>query len=127
MKRWLWIWGPAVAQMAVIFGASSLPDVRGLPGGVSDHTAHFVGYAILGGLVVRALARARWADVTGRSTLRAWMVSAGYGITDEVHQLFIRGRSGTVDDWIADAVGAAVAVVVIYGVKAALVKRSATV
>jgi VanZ family protein len=36
-------------------------------------------------------------------------LSVGYGATDEWHQRFVQGRFATVDDWIADALGAAVA------------------
>lgn len=36
-----------------------------------------------------------------------------YGITDEWHQYFVPGRSPSVGDWLADSIGAAVAVGVI--------------
>jgi VanZ family protein len=100
--------------MAVIFTVSSLPAVPTLPGGLSNHTGHFIGYAILGALVLRALARATWAGVTARAAAGAWLVSAAYGVTDEVHQQFVAGRTVAVDDWIADALGAAAAAFAIY-------------
>ncbi|HUL73950.1 MAG TPA: VanZ family protein [Vicinamibacterales bacterium] len=113
MKRWVWVWGPAVAQMAVIFGASSIPNLGELPGGISDKTGHFTGYAILGTVVVRALAGARWSGVTNRAAVAAMLVSSAYGASDEFHQAFVPGRTPDVNDWLADTSGAVAAVVVI--------------
>jgi len=113
MKRWVWVWGPAVAQMAVIFGASSIPNLGELPGGISDKTGHFTGYAILGTVVVRALAGARWSGVTSRAAVAAMLVSSAYGASDEFHQAFVPGRTPDVNDWLADTSGAVAAVVVI--------------
>lgn len=39
----------------------------------------------------------------------AIILTSLYGITDEVHQLFVTTRSGEILDWIADAAGAATA------------------
>lgn len=123
-RRRAWIWGPAVLQMAVIFVLSSLPDVE-LPAGVSDHIAHFSGYALLGALVLRALAGATWSGVTLRAAWRAWLVSAVYGMTDEFHQRFVDGRWSSVGDWLADASGAAAAIAVIVAV-APYIRRTTT-
>jgi VanZ family protein len=112
MRR-LWLWGPVVAQMVAIFVASSIPNLTDLPGGISDHTGHFVGYALLGGLVLRALAAGRLAGVTIRTAAAAWALSALYGVSDECHQLFVAGRTAAVDDWAADATGAAAAIVAV--------------
>jgi VanZ family protein len=109
----VWIWGPAFLQMIVIFAFSSIPNLTATPLDVTDHTGHFIGYALLGALVVRAVARGRWQGVTPRAALAAWVLSAAYGITDEWHQEFVPGRSPAVDDWIADALGAAAAVLLV--------------
>ena len=37
-----------------------------------------------------------------------------YGISDEWHQSFVDGRSSDVYDWIADTIGAAIALFVLY-------------
>lgn len=109
--------------MAVIFGFSGMPDIGRLPGGVSDLTAHFAGYGLLGALVVRAVGGARWAGVTPSAAARAWLISAAYGVSDEFHQSFVPGRSPNVIDWVADAAGAAVAIsAVVLGAR--LVRRA---
>jgi VanZ family protein len=120
---WLFVWAPAIAQMVVIFIASSIPNLGDLPGGVSDKTGHFVGYALLGTLVVRALARARWAGLTTGVAIVALVGSSVYGITDEFHQAFVPGRTPDVNDWAADTFGAAAAIVVWRLVAAVVVAR----
>jgi len=126
LKRWLWIWGPAVAQMSIIFAASSVPNLTALPGGISDHTGHFVGYALLGALMLRAIASARWARVTLGAAVVAVLLTAAYGATDEWRQGFVPGRSPALDDWIADLAGAVIGVGLVLAI-AALRRRRARV
>ena len=110
MKRLLWIWGPAVAQMAVIFGFSSVSQPT-IPFGVSDHSGHLAGYAILGALGLRGFASARWAGVRTAAAWRSLLLSSAYGASDEFHQRFVPGRTPALDDWIADTLGAAGAII----------------
>jgi VanZ family protein len=99
--------------MAVIFAFSSIPNLTATPLDVTDHTGHFIGYALLGALVLRAVAGGRRRGVTPRTAAIAWGLSAAYGMSDEWHQGFVPGRSPALDDWIADALGAAVSVLCI--------------
>lgn len=122
--RALWLWGPVALQMALIFAASSIPNLMSLPGDLSDHTGHFIGYAILGALVVRALAQGAWSRITPIVALAAWGLAVAYGASDEWHQTFVPGRSATVDDWIADGLGAAAAIVAVVTVAATRRARS---
>ena len=110
MIRPLWVWGPAIAQMAAIFYASSLPDISALPGGISDKVGHFIGYALLGALMLRAMSGARVVGATPKVAVWAFLATALYGVTDEGHQLLVQGRTAAFDDLIADALGAAAAV-----------------
>jgi hypothetical protein len=108
--RLAWLWGPAVAQMAIIFAASSIPDLGTLPGGVSDSSGHSIGYAILGALLLRALAQGRLSEVTWGRALAAFLLASVYGVSDEAHQAFVPGRFPDPLDLLADSIGAAVAV-----------------
>jgi VanZ family protein len=102
--------------MGLIFAISSIPDIGGLPGDISDKTGHGIGYALLGLLIVRALARGRVAGVTLRAALVAIAVATAYGVTDECHQAFVPGRTADIDDAIADAEGAAMAALGVWAI-----------
>lgn len=105
MKRWLWVWGPAVAQMALIFAISSLNKAP-IPPGVTDHFGHSLGYFMLSVAMFRAFAGASWVGVNWRSGALAVGCSVLYGLSDEFHQSFVPGRSPAWDDVVADGVGA---------------------
>ena len=113
MIAWFWQWGPVVAQMAAIFTLSSFPTLPSLPGGLTSHTGHFIGYGLLAALAVRGFARAQWQGVTSSTAWRSFLFSSLYGATDEYHQSFVSGRTATVDDWVADTAGAIFAALVI--------------
>jgi VanZ family protein len=97
-------WGPAVAWATLIFivsGRSRVPVP--LPGG-TDKVAHFAAYVVLGA----ALA---WAGA--RRKVPGWLLAvlgAAYGVSDELHQMLVPGRSPSVFEWMADAAGSAVGV-----------------
>jgi hypothetical protein len=110
------LWGPVALQMALIFAASSIPELGALPGGMSDKSGHGIGYGILGAVLVRALAGGRVNGVTWRRAGLAVLLATLYGVTDEFHQSFVPGRSPDRFDVLADCLGAAVTVVVIAGV-----------
>ncbi len=93
--------------MAVIFFASSqskiaAPDVSGI-----DKVGHFVVYGWLGVL----FARIDW--VRRMKPLGVWTavaIASLYGFSDEFHQSFTPGRGVEFADWLADTLGALVAV-----------------
>jgi len=109
---WLWRWGPVVACMAAIFYESSQTQVPDLPAGLSNHTGHFIAYAILASALLRALAGIRWSGVTLGTAAGAILIASAYGVTDEFHQRFVANRFSGIDDWIADTLGALTAVAV---------------
>ena len=92
------LWAPVVLWAAVIFVLSSIPDL-GTGLGTWDlalrKLAHAIEFAILGALLLRALAR----------EVPALALGVAYAISDEVHQTFVSGRRGSVWDVLIDAVG----------------------
>ncbi|WP_152656713.1 VanZ family protein [Oceanobacillus sp. CFH 90083] len=72
--------------------------------------AHFFAYFILGVLVLNGLRRS---GVYGKKGVGiALLICILYAITDEVHQLFIPGRSGEITDVLIDSAGASVGMAV---------------
>ncbi len=108
----LWLWGPDVLQMAIIFAASSIPDLGRLPGGISDKSGHSIGYALLAGLLLRAFARGRLAGITWRAAAVAVLLATMYGASDELHKAFVPGRSSDRYDVLADFIGSMIGVAI---------------
>lgn len=76
---------------------------------ISDAIAHAAMYAILGLLVVRASA-ITWKERDFRIyASNAWLIAAGFGAVDELHQMLLPYRYCSLWDWAADAVGCLIA------------------
>jgi len=98
------LWVPVVIYMGAIFYVSSIPEPP-IPVG-TDKPLHWLAYLGLAVVVVRALAGGLPRRIGVGLALSAMLITIGYGATDEVHQLFVPGRSGDVYDLMADAGGA---------------------
>jgi len=96
--------------MATIFYFSSLHEPP-LPEDVSDKSGHLLGYAALGVTLVRALAGGLPRPIAPRTALLAIAITVAYGVTDEVHQTFVAGRTADIADLYADAAGGLLATV----------------
>ena len=101
------VWGPVLGLMAAIFLVSGEPAPPSLPGLVPDVVAHALVYAVLGALMLRAVAGARRLRVTVRNAALAAVLTAAYGLTDEFHQSFVPGRTAEARDLAADTLGGA--------------------
>lgn len=111
--RWRWL-GPALGYAALIFFLSSLSNPFPFkPTGLFalDKLLHFVEYATLAALLAWGLVRAGLAVSSGG--VWAAVLASAYGLTDEVHQAFVPGRSADPRDWVADTVGAVVGAVAV--------------
>ena len=140
LKSFAKYWLPVILWAAVIFSASSdsrsvqrssriiEPLVRWLFPNASDetvHTAVFVGrkwahvpeYAIFAIILWWAVRGTRPSAPVGwsrRFAFLAWGGAAGFAITDELHQVFVPGRQGSVWDVVIDSLGAAAGLFVLW-------------
>ena len=114
IKRVL-LWGPALAQMALIFTASAVPGDQ-LPGNLWDKLVHLVVYAALGICFLLPLAGGRLAGVTLWKAAWAGVLSMAYGVSDEWHQSFTPGRTPEAMDVVADTAGAALGVACVLAI-----------
>lgn len=132
LKSFAKYWLPVVVWMALIFSASGDTDsarrssriieplVRWLFPHIAEDNiwpivlffrkcAHLTEYAVLALLLWRAL-RLVAAQTTGwswRVARNAWFLVVLYAITDEVHQMFVPTRMGSVWDVLIDSIGGA--------------------
>lgn len=102
----LWLWLPVALDAALIFYLSSIPQLPSPPGPFSDKHFHFASYALFATLLVRALSSARLRNINARIAIVAILLATVYGATDEIHQIFVPGRTAAFDDLAADALGA---------------------
>ncbi len=95
-------WLPPICVAIVIFALSSTSAFPAVPASTAVSIfIHMVEYGALAAALVRPLKRAH-----GRVIAWAVSLSIVYGITDEIHQLYVPGRSATGWDLIPDAIGA---------------------
>jgi VanZ family protein len=109
-----------LALMGVIFYLSAQPA-----GGhhawweiVVRKLGHVTGYALLTALWAWALQ-----GVVRRPVLIAVCIALAYACTDEFHQTFVHGRNGTPIDVGVDAIGMAIAVILIRARRPSLKRR----
>ncbi|TRZ44713.1 VanZ family protein [bacterium] len=92
---------PAVLWMILIFWMSSIPDLPSnkffLLDFIFKKTAHIIEYTVLFLLWFKALGN--------KNPFQAIIFSIVYAFTDEIHQLFIPGRTGRLRDVGIDSIG----------------------
>ncbi len=96
----------ALAWAGFLFWISSQPNpFPFVPHSFWEHdkALHACAYAVLGALVLGALARAR---IVGRAIALAALITTAYGATDEWHQSYVPNRDADPGDLAADAAGA---------------------
>ncbi len=99
---------PLVAWMGLIFALSSRPTLISIEDQLEAmlfyKTAHVIFYAMLAWLWWRALAPQR--QMTWQLFGTVFVLTTLYGISDEIHQLYVPGRSCRLADVFFDASGA---------------------
>jgi len=106
-RTWLRAWLPAVAYMALIWALSSIsqpPSTGGVP--FKDKGAHAIEYGGLAVLSARGMAATFVPGAGLRLAVYNITFGSFWGLTDEIHQAYVPGRSSEVADVGADVVGA---------------------
>jgi hypothetical protein len=111
-------WLPVVTYTGLIWYLSSqtfdIPLHR-VP--FRDKGVHFLEYGLLAFMMTHAV-RVTWPRARFGLTA-AWWLTASLGLTDELHQAYVPGRSADIYDLVADALGA-VAAITLYCLLGAL-------
>lgn len=95
ISRW---WLFSIIYMGIIFGLSSIPgdNTPSLPFPFFDKIAHLIEYTGFGWLLGNAF---------NGSFLAAVLTGSLYGLSDEIHQLFVPGRECDFKDLLCDITG----------------------
>jgi VanZ family protein len=102
-------WLPPLLLMAVIFALSAQPDLNsglGMADTILRKFVHFGEFALLAFLWWRVFVERL---TPGDAALAAFLVTAAYAATDELHQGYVPGRHASPVDWAIDSAGAGVA------------------
>ena len=108
---------------AILFVATHRATIpRVLPGRGSDKLAHVSAFAVLA-----AIFAITWQLSSGRLIVRhlcwIWVVVAIYGALDEWTQIAV-GRNASARDWAADAIGAALGLLLFHWLQRSRRRRS---
>jgi VanZ family protein len=115
-------WGPAILYLGLIYYVSAQPQV-GWAAPYPDKLLHVSEYLVLAILLARALNNGIRRHVTASRLLLTWGLCAAYAVSDEIHQIFVPGRSPDVRDALADACGAALGLLMLQAAQAAWLRR----
>ena len=108
-RFWQLIWTLTAIYWVFICIMTHLPPDKVPKPDVSDKTEHVVAYGLLAGMIHLCLWPRRWTMLKTASLVLC--VALVYGALDEITQP-IFGRDCSILDWLADAAGAIIAVMI---------------
>ena len=83
--------------------------------GLTDKINHFIAYFVLAVLVNLTLIYQRKSKfLFKKAQIATIVICLFYGALDELHQLLVPGRSAETLDWVADASGTFIGVLIVY-------------
>lgn len=104
--KMLKFWFPVLIYSVMIFGVSSLQGTGAKPlfSGF-DKLIHIVEYAPYGCLIARALENTVFNGHSRKVLVWTMVLVLCYGVSDEIHQYFVPGRTMDIFDVLADVLG----------------------
>ncbi len=91
---------PPVLWAILIFILSAIPGDN-YPSNCFDYAplAHFIEFGVLAILILRA------SGIKDKNIYWTLIISVLYAVSDEIHQMFVAGRSAGIFDWLIDFLG----------------------
>lgn len=104
---------PLIIYWLILFLLTSLPSSSAITIGVSDKIGHFGAYGLLSGILyLNLFFQNKFKVLKKYPATFTVLIASFYGLLDELHQLFVPGRSAEIFDWVADFSGAVVGVLI---------------
>jgi VanZ family protein len=114
-RKVLLVYTPLVVYWILLLTATSLPanDIPAL--GLYDKFYHLGAYTVLSFFLNLTLVYQKKSKfLFYKAGIAAIVISSVYGALDEIHQIFVPGRSAEILDWTADFVGACFGAYIVY-------------
>lgn len=105
---------PLAGYWIILFILTSLPTGMALTTDFSDKVNHFGAYGLLSVLLYLNLKiQDKYKLLRKNAGTFTIIIASIYGMLDELHQMFVPGRSAEFWDWLADFSGSVVAVLIL--------------
>ncbi|MFZ2322961.1 MAG: VanZ family protein [Ignavibacteriaceae bacterium] len=105
---------PLIIYWLILFVLTSLPSSSAITIGISDKIEHFGAYGLLSAVLYMNLFFQKKFELLKKYPATfSVLIASIYGMLDEVHQLFIPGRSAEFLDWSADFLGSLLAILIV--------------
>ena len=112
-KIWL-VYVPLVLYWIILFTATTLPGPQLPDIHIGDKIEHFSAFFILSIFLNLTLIFQRKSYLLFKfATLVTVIICLSYGAIDELHQMFIPGRTADIRDWLADSTGVILGVLIL--------------
>ncbi len=110
MKKFILYWLPVLVYASLIFYFSSLPEVPPVIIRIIPETLilHMIEYAILSILLFRTFINSNKDTLKNKAVILSILIATLYGITDEIHQIFVPGRVFSYLDMTVNFIGSMV-------------------
>jgi len=108
------VYVPLTIYWLILFIATTTPVER-LPSiGFTDKINHFIAYFILAVLVnLTLIYQRKFRLLFEKASIATIIICLFYGAVDELHQILVPGRFAETLDWVADASGTIMAVLIV--------------
>jgi len=118
-KRKIWlVYTPLILYWIILFTATTIPGNQLPDFHVSDKIEHFSAFFILATLLNLTMIYQRKSLLLFKyAALVTIIICLSYGAIDELHQMFIPGRTADFRDWLADSTGVMLGVLILNFVK----------
>ena len=104
---------PLMLYWLILFILTSLPSSSAITMGISDKIEHFGAYGLLSGILyLNLFFQKKFQLFKKYPAIFTVIIASFYALLDELHQLFVPGRSAEFLDWFADFSGAVIAVLI---------------
>lgn len=118
VPQWLRMMVPVAAMVTLWWLSAQEPQPQpdSTARALFHNSMHVIAYGCLAASIWLAWSQVPVAAHHAYRSRGAWLIASLYGVVDELHQSYVPGRVCSFADFASDAVGAALAIVILRGI-----------